>query len=134
VVDMWLPVIKKLKENYKITIDLVFPESSSLRLEDKDSDLFNITKFFTDRVIYRGYSERWFIANNLIEASNGIKFNYIDNKILQLSSRLENGRASKVYVLKKMEYFWRNDPLHYYPTTGEYFFNKNILPIIVGHE
>ena len=41
-IDTWLPVIKKLKENNKIRIDFVFPEPSSLILEDKNSDLFKL--------------------------------------------------------------------------------------------
>ncbi len=93
-VDMWLPIVRKLKERSDITIDFVFPESSSLRLEAKDSDLFNLAEQFSDRVIYRGYSGRWFVAHTLIEASSGIKFSNFDEKIAQLSNRLLYGRAS----------------------------------------
>ena len=100
IVDMWLPVVRKLKERGNITIDFVFPEPSSLRLEATDSDLFNLAEQFADRVIYRGYSGRWFVAHTLIEASSGIKFSNFDEKIAQLSNRLLYGRASKFFILK----------------------------------
>jgi len=99
-VDNWLPVVRKLKERSDITIDFVFPEPSSLRLEAKDSGLFNLAEQFSDRVIYRGYSGRWFVAHTLIEASSGIKFSNFDEKIAQLSNRLLYGRASKFFILK----------------------------------
>ena len=100
IVDMWLPVVRKLKERGNITIDFVFPEPSSLRLEATDSDLFNLAEQFADRVIYRGYSGRWFVAHTLIEASSGIKFSNFDEKISQLSKRLLYGRASKFFILR----------------------------------
>ena len=67
-IDTWLPVIKKLKENNKIRIDFVFPEPSSLILEDKNSDLFKLAEQFADRVLYRSGSGRWFVKDTLIEA------------------------------------------------------------------
>ena len=99
-VDNWLPVVRKLKERSDITIDFVFPEPSSLRLEAKDSGLFNLAEQFSDRVIYRGHSGRWFVAHTLIEASSGIKFSNFDEKISQLSKRLLYGRASKFFILR----------------------------------
>jgi len=99
-VDIWLPVIKKLKEKDNIKIDFVFPESSSMRLESKNSDLFNLAEQFADDVIYRGYSNRWFIASTLIEARNAITFSKFDAKMMLLSVRLTSGKMSKYFVLK----------------------------------
>ena len=102
-VDMWLSVIRKLKEKEGIKIDFVFPESSTLGLEDKNSGLFNLAEQFADNVIYRGYSRRWFIASTLIEARtavNGTKFSKFDAKILRLSFRLTKGKASKYAILR----------------------------------
>jgi len=99
VVDIWLPVIRKLKEKGGVTIDFVFPEPSSLRLEDKDSDLFNFSEQFANKVIYRGYSGRWFISDTLIEASAGIKFSGVDRKISNISAVFLKGRLSKYFFL-----------------------------------
>ena len=99
-VDIWLPVIKKLKEKDNIKIDFVFPEPSSMRLESKNSDLFNLAEQFADDVIYRGYSNRWFIASTLIEARNAITFSKFDAKMMLLSVRLTSGKMSKYFVLK----------------------------------
>ena len=104
-VDMWLPVIRKLKEKNDITIDFVFPESSSLVLEEESSDLFNLSENFADKVIYRSYSKRWFIADTLIEARKNIKSTSANEKILFLSKRLINGRASKYLILKVIGVF-----------------------------
>jgi hypothetical protein len=95
-VDVWIPVIKKLKEKGNIRIDFVFPEPSSLLLEDKNSDLFKISEQFSDNCIYRGYSDRWFIAPTLTKAYSGIKFSNIDEKIESFSIRLIKGRISKL--------------------------------------
>jgi len=43
-IDAWLPVIKKLREREDVIIDFIFPEPSSLRLEEKNSDLFNLAE------------------------------------------------------------------------------------------
>ena len=102
-VDMWLSVIRKLKEKEGIKIDFVFPESSTLGLEDKNSGLFNLAEQFADNVIYRGYSRRWFIASTLIEARTAInrtKFSKFDAEILRLSFRLTQGKASKYAILR----------------------------------
>jgi hypothetical protein len=102
-VDMWLSVIRKLKEKEGIKIDFVFPEPYTLGLEDKNSDLLNLTEHFADNVIYRGYSRRWFIASTLIEAHtaiNGTKFSKFDAEILRLSFRLTKGKASKYAILR----------------------------------
>jgi len=102
-VDMWLSVIRKLKEKEGVKIDFVFPEPSTLGLEDKNSGLFSIAEHFADNVIYRGYSRRWFIASTLIEARtavNGTKFSKFDAKILRLSFRLTKGKASKYAILR----------------------------------
>ncbi len=99
-VDIWLPVVKKLKEKGDIKIDFVFPEQSSLRLENKNSDLFNISEQFVDDVIYKGYSGRWFIAPTLIKARSGIKFNKFDEKVAKISRRLYKGRMSNIFLLK----------------------------------
>jgi len=100
VVDMWLPVVRKLKERGDVKIDFVFPEPSSLRLESKNSDLFRISMTFADNVIYRGYSGRWFTAPTLNKAHAGIKFNKIDEKIAKLSQRLSKGRLSNIFILR----------------------------------
>jgi hypothetical protein len=99
-VDVWLPVIRKLKEKDGVVIDFVFPDPSSLRLEDKSSDLFNLAEKFADNVIYKSYSGQWFVADTLIEASAGIKFSYFDESILQISNRLIKGKISKYSVIK----------------------------------
>ena len=99
-VDVWLPVIKKLKEKDNIKIDFVFPEPSSIRLEDKNSTLFNLAEQFVDDVIYRSYSGQWFIAPTLIEARNALKYSKFDEKMATLSVRLTKGKMSKYFVLK----------------------------------
>ena len=100
VIDIWLPIIKKLKEGGNIKIDFVFPEPSSLLLEDKDSDLFNLAEQFVDRVIYRGYSGRWFIAATLVEAKDEIKPSSFYEKMSIIVSRLITGKASRYFILK----------------------------------
>ena len=102
-VDMWLSVIKKLREKEGIKIDFLFPEPSTLGLEDKNSDLFNLAEQFSDDIIYKGYSGRWFIAPTLIEARTAMsatKFSKFDAEILRLSARLTKGKASKYIILK----------------------------------
>jgi hypothetical protein len=99
-VDVWLPVVRRLKEKDGVIIDFVFPEPSSLRLEDNNSNLFNLSEKFADKVIYRGYSGRWFVAGTLIRASTGIKFNEIDEIISNFAIRLFKGKASKYTLLK----------------------------------
>ena len=101
-IDVWLPVIRKLKEKSNIKIDFVFPEPSSLHLEDKDSDLFRLSEQFSDSIIYKGYSERWFIVNTLIEAKAGICFNSFDEKISHLAVRLLRGKMSRFFFLKAL--------------------------------
>ncbi len=100
-VDVWLPVVKEIKKK-NIVIITAFPEPSSLRLEESNSDLFQLTEKFSDGVIYRGYSGRLFYAKLLMEAKNNVYINNIDEKILNLSSRLINGRASKLFILKSI--------------------------------
>ncbi len=99
-VDMWLPVIRKLKKKGDIKIDFVFPEPSSIRLEEKNSTLFNLSEQFVDKVIYKGYSGRWFMAHTLSEARIGIKFSNFDEKISFFAAKLMKGRASKYFLLK----------------------------------
>ena len=100
VIDIWLPVIRSLKKKGNVTIDFVFPEPSSLNLEEKNSDLFNLAEKFSDNVIYRGYSERWFVSSTLIEARDGIKFSSFDAKMANFSVRLLYGKASKYFILR----------------------------------
>jgi len=100
VADIWLPVLKKLKQKEDVKIDFVFPELSSLRLEDKNSDLFKISEEFLDEVIYKGYSGRWFVAPSLIKAHNAIKFNNFDEKMTLISRRLSKGKLSNIFFLK----------------------------------
>jgi len=102
VLDIWLPIVRKLKEEGNVRIDFVFPEPSSLLLESKDSDLFNFAEQFSDEVIFRGYSGRFFIEPTLVKARTRIKFSKVYEKITQLSLRLTKGRASKYFVLKKL--------------------------------
>ena len=99
-VDVWIPVIKKLKEKGNIKIDFIFPEPSSLLLEDTSSDLFNIAEQFSDDCIYKGCSDRWFIASTLTEARSGIKFTETYARIQSLSTRLTKGKMSKFFILK----------------------------------
>ena len=102
-VDMWLSVIRKLKEKEGIKIDFVFPEPSTLRLKDRNSGLFKLSEQFADDVIYRGFSCQWFISSTLIEAStamNKTKFSKLDAEISYLSLRLTKGKASKYYILR----------------------------------
>ena len=99
-IDIWLPVIKKLKEKDNIKIDFVFPEPSSIQLESINSTLFNLAEQFVDDVIYRSYSGQWFIAPTLIEARSALKFSKFDEKMAILSARLTKGKMSKYFVLK----------------------------------
>ena len=48
-VDVWLPVIRHLKEQDEVTVDFVFPEPSTLRLEDEHTTLFQLAEKFSDR-------------------------------------------------------------------------------------
>jgi len=101
--DMWLPVIRKLKEKEDVKIDFLLPEPSTLGLEDKYSGLINLSEKFVDNIIYRGYSDRWFVASTLIEARttiNATKFNKFDAEIFRLSFRLTDGKASKYAALR----------------------------------
>jgi hypothetical protein len=100
-VDIWLPVVRKLKEEGNVKIDFLFPEPSALRLENRNSDLFKLAeKFTTNKVIYKGYSGRFFVASTLAEASIGVKHSKIDAKILTFSYRLIKGRLSRYFILK----------------------------------
>ena len=84
-IDVWLPVIKEIKKN-NIVIITAFPEPSSLRLEESNSDLFYLTEQISDGVIYRGYSGRLFYAKSLIEAKNNVCIiNNIDDNLLSLT-------------------------------------------------
>ncbi|MBT5399770.1 hypothetical protein HOL24_04435 [bacterium] len=98
--DVWLPVVKILKERYNAKIDFVFPEPSSIKLEDKNSDLFNIAEQYVSNVIYRGYSGRWLVSSSLLEAHTKIQFSGFDEMILRFSTRLTKGRLSKYQSLK----------------------------------
>ena len=99
--DVWLPVIKKLKEREGVMVDFVFPEPSSIRLENKNSGLYNLAEVFSDKIVFRGYSGRWFIADTLNEAQTSIKFNQVDEIILRFSARLKSGKLSKYYILRE---------------------------------
>ena len=44
VVDIWLPVVKNLKESVNIEVYFVFPDKSSLYAVDADSDLFKMAE------------------------------------------------------------------------------------------
>ena len=105
IVDVWLPVIKKLKENRNIKIDFIFSEPSSIKLESKNSDLFKLANKFADRIIYKGYSGRWFSASTLYEAHSGIKYSNTDKKIAEFLQRLVKGRASNYFLLKVIGIF-----------------------------
>ena len=100
VLDIWLPIVKKLKEKGDIKIDFVFPEPSSLRLEDKQSDLFNLAEILSDDVIYRSYSGFWFKARTLGEAHKNNKYSVFDEKIKIASRMLVKGRLSKYFFVK----------------------------------
>jgi len=101
-IDIWLPIIQKLKNKYNVKIDFVFPEPSSLRFSDKKSDSFNLAAHYSDNIIYRGYSGRWFIASTLVEARNSIKFSKFDKQIAHFSRRLTKGNISNFFLLKKL--------------------------------
>jgi hypothetical protein len=106
VVDIWLPVVKKLKKK-GIKIDLAFPEPSSLKLIDKKSDLFKLADMFADEIIYKGYSGRWFSADKLIEVNPNMKYGKINEKVSLFAVRLFKGNASKYFLLKRIgEYIW----------------------------
>ncbi|MBT5399480.1 hypothetical protein HOL24_02940, partial [bacterium] len=79
----------------------VFPEPSSLILEDKNSDLFKLAEQFADRVLYRSGSGRWFVKDTLIEARNSLKISEFEKKLLFFSYRLKKGKASR-YPLAKV--------------------------------
>lgn len=98
-VDIWLPVIRELKK-HGVEIGFIFPEPSTLRLEERETSLFKISEKFADKVIYRGYSGRWFISPTLTVAKSSIRFSKIDQKIGFLARRLTRGKASKYLVLK----------------------------------
>ena len=100
VVDVWLPIIRKLKNSNNIKVYFVFPESSSLRLEEKNSDLFNFAEIFADKVIYRGYSRRWFVSPTLVKARDGVDLNSYQKTMLSFSVRLSKGKVSKYFILK----------------------------------
>ena len=105
VVDIWLPIIRKLKEKDCIKIDFIFPDPSALRLEDKKSNLFSLTKHFSDRIIYKGYSGRWFVAPTLDLAHAENKLCGFDERILRLSRRLTKGKASRFFFLRMIGRF-----------------------------
>jgi hypothetical protein len=99
-VDMWLPIIRKIKKSHNITIDFVFPEPSSLTLEDDNSDLFKLSYKLADRVFFKGNSGRWFVSHNLVDARNGVRLNKYNRQVMQLSRRLLKGRASTYFLLR----------------------------------
>lgn len=120
-VDIWLPVIRKLKEQEGVVVDFVFPEPSSIRLEDENSDLFNLAEQFSDRIIFKGYSGRWFISKTLGEAKVNTRLSKIDKKIMRFSSRLKYGKLSKFHFLKTLgEYIYS---MHKYIFFIKDFFN-----------
>jgi len=103
--DVWLPVINKLKERDGLLIYFVFPQPSSIYLEEKTSDLFNISEKLLDRVIFSGYSGRWFSSDSLVEASYGVHHSKIDDVILRLSIRLNKGKLSRYVLLRTIGSF-----------------------------
>jgi CDP-glycerol glycerophosphotransferase (TagB/SpsB family) len=100
VIDIWLPIIKKLKERSDVKIFFVFPEQSSLQLENENSSLFNLAEEFADKIIYRGYSGRFFLAPTLVNARSKNKLSNFDTKIVYFANRLVNGSMSKYLILK----------------------------------
>jgi len=99
-IDIWLPIIHKLREQKNIKISFIFPEPSSLRLESKDSDLFNLASSFCDKVIYRGGSGRWFVADTIIEARTCNKYSKFDGIAANISSKLLKGRLSNYLFMR----------------------------------
>jgi len=100
IVDMWIPIISKLNKAGGVKIYFVFPEPSSLKLEDKNSNLFKISEKFLYIVIFKGHSGRWYKAKTLIEAQKGIKYSKTDDKLFSFAVRLFKGSASKVATIK----------------------------------
>ena len=100
VIDIWLPIIKKIKEQTGIKIFFVFPEQSSLQLENDNSSLFDLADKFADKVIYRGYSGRFFLESTLFAARSKNKLSDFDTRVVYFANRLANGRMSKYFILK----------------------------------
>lgn len=100
VVDIWLPVVKNLKESVNIEVYFVFPDKSSLYAVDADSDLFKMAEQFLDGVIFKNYSDRWLFSQGLELAKNSIKMNSIDRYLYTLARRLHSGKLSKFFILK----------------------------------
>lgn len=100
VIDIWLPIIKKLKERSDVKFFFVFPEQSSLQLENKDSSLFGLAEEFADKIIYRGYSGRFFLAPTLVSAQLKNKLSNFDTQIVYFANRLVNGSMSKYLILR----------------------------------
>jgi len=95
VVDVWLPVIEKLKNKYKINIVFVFPEPSSLILESEKSHLFELADKFADAIAYRGMSGRWYGASSLVDAKSRISYPILVNTLVTVSRRFIGGKISK---------------------------------------
>ena len=55
----------------------------------------------------------------------------IDNLPIVIKEKVSNF-IDLSHKYKTKDKYWKHDPSHYYQTTGEFFFNKNILPIILN--
>jgi hypothetical protein len=95
-VDIWLPVIYELKK-YNICIYFIFPESSTLAVVEKESQLFEISEFFLDGVIFKNHSNMWMFGKNLCISKTISTVGKVDGLIMKFTSRLIAGKLSAIY-------------------------------------
>jgi hypothetical protein len=97
VVDIWLPIVWRLKQNKDVRIILVFPEKSSLNLVQKESQLFKETERLTDGVIFMTYTGKWYATSSLLDSKKITAISNIDKVIFMLTDEMIYGRGSKIY-------------------------------------
>ncbi len=99
-IDMWLPVILQLKNEFNIVF--VIPSYSIASTINGDSVLIKISDSILDGVLLKSYSGLWIKTSSLIEAKNVSSKSYLFKYIQHISGLLSKGRFSKFYLIEKL--------------------------------
>ena len=107
VVDIWLPVLWKLKKRKKIQIIFVFPEKSSLNIVNNKSQLFEEAESTVDGVLFMTYSGKWYAADSLSDAKKITMISQFDKTLFMVFDELMFGKPSKIYGIKYLASFFK---------------------------
>lgn len=101
-VDVWLPVIKEIRESHHAYVIFAFPEPSSIFLEDKESLLFKLADDFADSIIFKAQSGYWYSSEGLSAIQGHSRYDRFIFGLLAIARKLSYGSRSKYFYGKKI--------------------------------